>query len=313
MPVRTRILQDVAEYAIRTADREAGGDGPRREPPIAEPPDLPSRSDRTSAHLMSDSASALEPWAVFALSFLILPTDGEAFDGTADMALNEAIGLDGLGELSRLLANQSERIPMFGQAARSAKQLATVNVDDMLDASSFGSGPHLSGPKAGPYTVALLPDAIFDVNLEDSKNGLTPLTPDALQKDLARVGHMSSGQIGPISRPVDAQGDGGDGLLVGTNNDDLIFGHVGNDQISGKGGGGDEPVGTENDDLIFGGPGDDRIAGLDGDDVIIADPGSAMIDGNEPSDSVLVVPPAFGPTRTSLSDYVPDPETGEST
>jgi Ca2+-binding RTX toxin-like protein len=69
--------------------------------------------------------------------------------------------------------------------------------------------------------------------------------------------------LNPIS------GTGGNDRLIGTAEDDIVFGFAGNDRLEGRGG----------DDIVFGGRGNDRLSGGPGDDILVGGPGNDQLDG----------------------------------
>ena len=73
--------------------------------------------------------------------------------------------------------------------------------------------------------------------------------------------------------------------LIGTNNDDLLTGDIGNDTISGLGGD-DTLSGLDGEDRIFGGTGHDLITGGNNDDSIRGGAGGDRIFGGDGDDSV---------------------------
>ncbi|MFQ5940782.1 MAG: calcium-binding protein [Nitrososphaerales archaeon] len=70
----------------------------------------------------------------------------------------------------------------------------------------------------------------------------------------------------------------GVGYIVGTNNNDVIFGSSGNDLIYGLGGD-DIICGNGGNDIINGGEGDDDLFGNSGRDVLSGGPGNDDLDG----------------------------------
>ncbi|MFN3938584.1 MAG: calcium-binding protein [Gemmobacter sp.] len=106
----------------------------------------------------------------------------------------------------------------------------------------------------------------------------------------------SSGQVpsGPFA-PGSTFGLGSLPGLVGTTENDLIFGWPTNDTLSG-GIGNDTIHGEGGDDRIFGGPGDDRLFGGAGNDTIFGGPGADTIDGGAGDDQINPgrAPGAFG-------------------
>lgn len=81
-------------------------------------------------------------------------------------------------------------------------------------------------------------------------------------------------------------GTGGSELIDGLDGDDYLFGRAGNDQL--KGGVGDDYLrGDSGDDLLFGGAGGDRIYGKGGDDNLTGGPGNDSLYGNSGNDVYL--------------------------
>ncbi|ETO12377.1 iron-regulated protein frpC [Reticulomyxa filosa] len=67
-----------------------------------------------------------------------------------------------------------------------------------------------------------------------------------------------------------------DDILIGDDQDNMIFGYEGDDEIYGNGG----------DDVISGGPGHNKLYGEDGDDVFYLGEGSNQVDGGNGKDTV---------------------------
>ncbi|MGV6839547.1 MAG: Hint domain-containing protein, partial [Planktomarina sp.] len=96
---------------------------------------------------------------------------------------------------------------------------------------------------------------------------------------------------------------GGESVLGGAGDDDLIFGEAGNDTVDGLkgddsidgGAGNDSLVGNSGDDTIIGDDGDDSIYGGSGADSISADSGSDSVEGGAGNDSI-----ATGSSGTDL-------------
>lgn len=297
MVFRPRILQDVAEYAIRTADRDLSSGNQESEPQVHDQPDLLSRSDRTSAHLTSASAIALGPWAVFALSFLILAAYGEDFEAALEAPLADTLDLEGLGKFSASLAEEPDPIPMFGQVARLPGQVTALGSTSVADAPSFAPEPSFFGPSIGPFALALVPDETFGRGI-GGRNGLSGLTDD---RDRISLENDTGGFIKQI-QPVqfdDGDSDEGGGENGGGDNghgedgggpgegDGNGPGEGGPDEEGGgvalviSGGSGDDIlVGTNGNDAIFGGSGDDTITGKNGNDILVAAPGNDILDGS---------------------------------
>ena len=100
---------------------------------------------------------------------------------------------------------------------------------------------------------------------------------DAVRLALAKV----SGEV------TESGGDGTDDLLVGTTDNDGLFGLGGNDTIIGRAG--DDVVdGGSGDDYLIGGEGDDDIRGGTGNDLIFDSMGDDKVDGGDGDDTIYV-------------------------
>jgi Ca2+-binding RTX toxin-like protein len=78
-------------------------------------------------------------------------------------------------------------------------------------------------------------------------------------------------------------GDTGANNIVGTIENDAIFGDAGDDVLSG-GDGNDSLSGGADNDTLFGGDGDDYLRGGDGDDILRGNRGSDTVDGGDGDD-----------------------------
>lgn len=286
MVFRPRILQDVAEYAIRTEGRSAGGpDESLQDFNQLEPSGFLVRDDRGSASLTSASAIALGPWAVFALSFLILAAYRDEIEEEVG-SLFHAVDLDGLRDLSHLLAGDPPPLPMFGQRDGTVDQVSTVSVDEVLEAPSFSAGPNLAEKSvtSGPLAVATLPDELFKFDLGAPNDDPNTNAVDDRRRDysVAPGEPTSTKNVTPVKFDPDEGNDEGgdeggdegrgdgpgrsgtiiwgtdkDERLTGTADDDAIFGQAGSDVLEGGFG----------DDYIFGGSGSNSIDGGHGHDI----------------------------------------------
>ncbi|MBL4811467.1 MAG: type I secretion protein, partial [Rhodobacteraceae bacterium] len=80
--------------------------------------------------------------------------------------------------------------------------------------------------------------------------------------------------------------DGGDAVLPGAApNDDLIYGHEGDDDID-AGAGNDVVYGGQDDDEINGGVGDDTLYGDGGQDILWGDEGDDVLYGGAGDDTI---------------------------
>lgn len=80
-----------------------------------------------------------------------------------------------------------------------------------------------------------------------------------------------------MGKKVTIAGNGGNNVIVGTKDHDVIHGGGGNDRINGKGG----------HDTICGGPGNDRIEGNRGSDIVNGGGGDDVIEGYRGSDRLM--------------------------
>jgi Ca2+-binding RTX toxin-like protein len=106
--------------------------------------------------------------------------------------------------------------------------------------------------------------------------------------------------------------EGGDWPLVGTKDDDVVYGCANNDLILGRAGhdtlngqGGDDTVfGGQGDDTLFGEEGDDKLKGGDGEDCLWGGDGINRLHGGEGAD-------LFGVALGSGWDIIRDFEDGQ--
>jgi len=87
----------------------------------------------------------------------------------------------------------------------------------------------------------------------------------------------------------------GEDVVIGTDDNDVIFGNKGNDLIDG-GAGDDKLVGNRDSDILLGGEGNDKLYGGNNDDVLYGGPGNDLINGGNGSNDVAIY-------EGSINDY----------
>lgn len=163
--------------------------------------------------------------------------------------------------------------------------LVSVTSDDGL-VVPLGDGKVLFTPLNGFFGPATMNYTVSDGQQTD--NGTARIQVEEQQRDGTVMGTAGDDVI-DVSYAGDPDGDfvdNDDAILAGdTGNDDLIYGYGGNDSIL-AGDGNDEVYGGAGNDYIDGGVGDDIITGGEGNDTIVAGQGNDEVYGGNGDDSV---------------------------
>ena len=180
-----------------------------------------------------------------------------------------------------------------------------------VGAPDSGVGTPVAGDNGGLFTINADGSVDFDANGEFDDLGLNDTRTTTVEYTIADENGATSTAIATftvsgindgivqgtagddIINPdipyVDADGDvvdNNDAILPGdTGNDDLILGFEGNDSID-AGDGDDRVFGGADNDTIDGGVGNDVLSGDDGDDVIEGGDGDDMLFGNDGNDDL---------------------------
>lgn len=96
---------------------------------------------------------------------------------------------------------------------------------------------------------------------------------------------------------------GGDDSVYAGGDDDTIYGGDGNNQLFGEDDS-DNVVGGPFNDLLSGGKGDDHLVGLSGDDVMLGGPGADYFECSDGQDSVLDYSPSQGDIVSNSCEIV---------
>ncbi len=181
-----------------------------------------------------------------------------------------------------------------------------------VGAPDSGVGVPVAGDNGGLFTINADGTVDFDANGEFDDLGLNDTRTTSVEYTISdgnggfdtavatfTVGGINDGTvqgtdgddiINPDIPYVDADGDvvdNNDAILDGdTGNDDLILGFGGNDSID-AGDGDDRVFGGDGNDTIDGGVGNDGLVGDDGDDTISGNDGDDMIFGNAGNDELF--------------------------
>ncbi len=181
-----------------------------------------------------------------------------------------------------------------------------------VGAPNSGVGVAVAGSAGGLFTILADGTVDFDANGEFDDLGLNDTRTTTVEYTIAdengatstavatfTVGGINDGTvqgtsgddvINPDIPYVDADGDvvdNNDAILDGdTGNDDLILGFEGNDSID-AGDGNDRVFGGADNDTIDGGVGNDGLVGGDGNDVIEGGDGDDMLFGNDGNDELF--------------------------
>jgi hypothetical protein len=166
-------------------------------------------------------------------------------------------------------------------------QVSTLN----LGVVRFASVENLrGGTSADAYLMAPaghLAGSVFDPGGENRL--------DYSSRALAVSVDLSAGSAtsidGGIHGVEDVTGGGGNDVLIGDDQDNILRGGGGNDFLSGRGG----------DDILLGGDGADRLLGDDGNDILIGGTGSDMLFGGAGSDLCIGGSTAFDGSDAALS------------
>ena len=89
-----------------------------------------------------------------------------------------------------------------------------------------------------------------------------------------------------INITTSSSGSTGDDIMVGSENNDTLYGQNGDDILDG-GNGNDTLVGQGGNDTLYGGGGDDRIGGGDGNDTIYGGAGNDYLEGGGGDDTYI--------------------------
>ncbi len=181
-----------------------------------------------------------------------------------------------------------------------------------VGAPNSGVGVAVAGTAGGLFTILADGTVDFDANGEFDDLGLNDTRTTTVEYTISdgnggtstaiasfTVGGINDGTvqgtdgddiINPDIPYVDADGDvvdNNDAILDGdTGNDDLILGFGGDDSID-AGDGDDRVFGGDGNDTIDGGVGNDGLVGNDGDDIIEGNDGDDMIFGNAGNDELF--------------------------
>ncbi len=181
-----------------------------------------------------------------------------------------------------------------------------------VGAPNSGVGTAVAGSAGGLFTILADGTIDFDANGEFDDLGLNDTRTTTVEYTISdgnggtstavatfTVSGINDGTvqgtdgddiINPDIPYVDADGDvvdNNDAILPGdTGNDDLILGFGGNDSID-AGDGDDRVFGGDGNDTIDGGVGNDGLVGDDGDDIIEGNDGDDMLFGNAGNDQLF--------------------------
>ena len=174
------------------------------------------------------------------------------------------------------------------------------NGDDLL---SGGGGNDTLDGGAGTDTVAESGDVDFDINASSLTGVGTDQFSDIEQASLTGGDSANTIDASLFTGPVTVTAGAGNDTVIGSDNDDQIFGDGDNDSLLGgqgndtvNGGADDDEVfGGEGDDFVLGGAGSDTVDGENGnddirgqagDDLLVGGQGNDTIDGGDGTDSL---------------------------
>lgn len=141
-----------------------------------------------------------------------------------------------------------------------------------------------------------------------------------LLDDTANIFTVTPGSLAPHPQGLIALG--GNDVIMGSGDGDLIQGNQGDDQLFGDGGndtllggqgddflagqlGDDQLFGGQGNDTLFGGQGNDLLLGLEGNDILAGDLGQDTLTGGEGKD-IFVLAPDPGVRNPELADLITD-------
>lgn len=179
----------------------------------------------------------------------------------------------------------------------------TLNGGDGDDLLSGGGGNDTIDGGAGTDTIAESGDVDFDIDASSLTGVGTDQFSDIEQASLTGGDSANTIDASLFTGPVTVTAGAGNDTVIGSDNDDQIFGDgdndsllggLGNDTVNG-GAADDEVFGGEGDDFVLGGAGSDTVDGENGnddirgqagDDLLIGGQGNDTIDGGDGTDSL---------------------------
>lgn len=185
----------------------------------------------------------------------------------------QSISLDLTAYIGRYGSVQGERV-VLTQANGNWGECCWMGESQVLSEDEIGAGRRLA--------LSLAADEVIMVEYHLVSS---PSVSALMAMETKHFGRVGDDVISGTDQADMMMGHMGDDTLKGFGGDDVILGHIGNDHLYGHdgadklyGGQGDDFVsGGAGDDIVFGGWGNDTLEGGDGDDFLFADAGDDVL------------------------------------